>query len=196
MEVILASRLMLLLTIIVKTKSQAQHQFVHDGHCNGGYNGGCAECTFGRCRDQCAKIPEAGYFAYRAKPRGCSCYSAAAGCPDDDRYPDYNAYRIVREVVKDFKIRVYERRNNGETESKVAVEVIRIHSVKDGLFGELQKTLVQKYDELQQPNTTVNIFWTDKEDERIFIGDQQSLIIALDNMDGPIYNILVVFQKG
>ena len=127
MEVILASKLMLLLTIIVKTKSQALHQFVHDGHCNGGYNGGCDECTFGRCRDQCAKIPEAGYFAYRAKPRGCSCYSAAEGCPDDDRYPDYNAYRIVREVVKDFKIRVYERRNNDETES-----IIRFHK-----FGSL-----------------------------------------------------------
>ena len=72
---------------------------LHNGHCNGGYIDGShtKRPTVGSCRNYCARLPAAGYFAYSEEEFSCSCYSTAAGCPDDDQYPTYNAYRIVKQ---------------------------------------------------------------------------------------------------
>jgi len=44
------------------------------------------------CRDHCASHV-AGYFAFSSTNR-CACYNLEAGCPEDDEFGHYNAYRI------------------------------------------------------------------------------------------------------
>jgi len=81
--------------ILVKATS---YEFEHDGHCNGGYIQGSH--TYGHqslngCYEHCSSLPSAGYFAYKAQGKGCSCYLTSDECPDDNAYPEYNAYRIL-----------------------------------------------------------------------------------------------------
>ena len=50
------------------------------------------------CRDKCAEYLEVGYFTIGTNKyyEYCTCYTTAAGCPDDDLFPDYNSYSILR----------------------------------------------------------------------------------------------------
>ena len=72
------------------------YEFVHDGHCNGGYISSTSGVSLKGCRDHCAKLPKAGYFAYSTAGKKCACYSTAGGCPDDNQYPDYDSFGILR----------------------------------------------------------------------------------------------------
>ena len=74
----------------------ADYEFVHDGHCNGGYITDKTGISLKGCRDHCSELPEVGYFSYSTEGEKCSCYSTAARCPDDNLYPAYNSYAIVR----------------------------------------------------------------------------------------------------
>ena len=57
------------------------------------------DLSVGECREHCEKEPIAGYFAYRENEKQCRCYTLADKCPDDDQYPNFNAYLIVREGI-------------------------------------------------------------------------------------------------
>ena len=78
----------------------AKYAYVHDGHCAGGFLGGnTCQPSLKACADNCANNKECGYFAYQPSCDGgtnCALYDDASGCPDDNQYPKYNAYRIER----------------------------------------------------------------------------------------------------
>ena len=64
------------------------------GHCDGGFQGpSTTETSSFQCRNTC-DAKGSGFYAYNPNTGGCSCYSAAAGCPDDGRHLDYTASRI------------------------------------------------------------------------------------------------------
>ena len=65
------------------------------GHCAGGYQAPSSQETSRfQCRNTCAGRGS-GFYAYNPNANnGCSCYSTAAGCPDDGRFPDYTANRV------------------------------------------------------------------------------------------------------
>ena len=73
------------------------YEFVHDGHCNGEWNGpNTVQETAPNCRNECAKRPDIGYFAYSTRGT-CACYFLRGGCSDDDQHGDHDAYRILYE---------------------------------------------------------------------------------------------------
>ena len=72
------------------------YEFVHDGHCNGGYIADSIGLSLKGCRDSCSELLEAGYFSYAPFGQFCSCYLTAGGCPDDNLYPEYDSYSIIR----------------------------------------------------------------------------------------------------
>ena len=75
------------------------YEFVHQGHCARGWKGpNTNQIKIEDCRNECAKILNIGYFAYRTG-NNCACYLADYGCPDDDKHDDHNAYRIIREGI-------------------------------------------------------------------------------------------------
>ena len=70
------------------------YEFVHDGHCAGGWTGrNTAQGGILDCRNECASRSDVGFFAYNGDI--CACYLLKDDCPDDDRYADYDAYRII-----------------------------------------------------------------------------------------------------
>jgi len=74
------------------------YQFFHDGHCAGGWiNANTRQSDVTSCATQCRNRPGCGYFAFSSERPGTNCalYSKAGGCPDDNRYPDYNAFRMI-----------------------------------------------------------------------------------------------------
>ena len=75
----------------------ADYEFVHDGHCNGGFISGTHQVglSLKGCRDHCSALPEAGYFSYSTEGQTCSCYSTVGGCPDDNLYPTHNSYLLT-----------------------------------------------------------------------------------------------------
>ena len=75
------------------------YEFLHQGHCAAGWKEpNTNQANIEDCRNECAKFSNVGYFAY-GTDNTCACYLADHGCPDDDKYDDYNAYRIVREGI-------------------------------------------------------------------------------------------------
>ena len=73
------------------------YEFVHDGHCNGEWNGpNTVQETVLNCRNDCAKRPDIGYFAYSTSAT-CACYFLRGGCSDDDQHGDHDAFRILYE---------------------------------------------------------------------------------------------------
>ena len=74
-------------------------------------------------------------------------------------------------------------------------QILRTQSEKKSLFDELDQTLLQSFQQLQKPNTSMSIFWTDDDDDRIGIQDQNSLLLAMESMGGPIYKLFVVFEN-
>ena len=70
------------------------YEFVHDGHCKYGFVGPkTAQGSILDCRNECASRSDVGFFAYNGY--NCACYWLKDGCPDDNQYADYDAYRIV-----------------------------------------------------------------------------------------------------
>jgi len=83
----------------------ADYEFVHDGHCNGGWmdtqNAWKPGLSLKGCRDHCSELPAAGYFSYSPEfVQDCRCYSTAGGCPDGDYEPTFDSYSILRTVPK------------------------------------------------------------------------------------------------
>jgi hypothetical protein len=78
------------------------YKFKHVGHCNGGHKGSTKQNNPMDCRNECAKDSTIGYFAFKdalkAENRICACY-AGVGCPDDNRYKDHQAYKILRGIL-------------------------------------------------------------------------------------------------
>ena len=73
------------------------YEFVHDGHCNGGWNApSTIQNTVPDCRNECANRLDVGFFALSTSGN-CACYFLKDGCPDDDQYDDHTAYRILYE---------------------------------------------------------------------------------------------------
>ena len=82
------------------------YEFVHNGHCNGGWGGSnTIQNTLPDCRNNCANRLDVGFFAYSSSGT-CGCYFSKDGCPDDDLFGDMNAYRILYEgdALKDTPI--------------------------------------------------------------------------------------------
>ena len=82
---------------ILFTVAANLYEFVHDGHCNGGWGGSnTIQETALDCRNECAKRPDIGYFAYSSGAT-CACYFLRGGCLDDDEHGDHDAFRILYE---------------------------------------------------------------------------------------------------
>ena len=61
------------------------------------------QSTIGACADQCRKNSVCAYFSYNVvsgSGDNCALYGAAAGCPDDSNYPDYNSYKMKGAVTQ------------------------------------------------------------------------------------------------
>ena len=87
----------LIIIIIHFINTVMLYEFVHDGHCNGGWDGSNTnQNTVTDCRNECAKRPDVGFFAYSSSDI-CACYFKKDGCPDDNLHGDHNAYRIISE---------------------------------------------------------------------------------------------------
>lgn len=78
------------------------YEFVHDGHCAGGWLGGNSrQGSVAACSAHCNSIDGCGFFAFCDGPTGCdgttdcALYSEAGQCPDDNHWGAYNAYRVT-----------------------------------------------------------------------------------------------------
>merc|ERR1719456_106974 len=84
---------------------KVDYTFVHNGHCGAGWIDGAntRESSIGECASQCRSNSACAYFSYNAvcvdcaltDGMNCALYNAAAGCPDDNQYPDHNSYRMT-----------------------------------------------------------------------------------------------------
>ena len=74
---------------------------VHDGHCAAGWIKTTCVPSLGACAQSCNEIKECGYFAYTTDfgdmGTNCAFYNVDGACPDDDEFPEYNAYQLFRE---------------------------------------------------------------------------------------------------
>lgn len=71
-----------------------EFEFVHDGHCAAGWMpGNTNQGSVAACASHCNTVPNCGFFAYSTGR--CALYHRDHACPDDDQYPDYNAYRLI-----------------------------------------------------------------------------------------------------
>ena len=77
-----------------------QYQYVHDGHCAGGWisNSNSKQNSLADCFSECKGNSQCGYFAFDEGATNCALYTVEGGCPDDDNYPTYNAYKIEKGV--------------------------------------------------------------------------------------------------
>jgi len=67
--------------------------FFHDGHCANGWMGDNEMTdTVDECATICSEREQCGYFAYDGT--NCAAYFESDSCPDDNLYPNYNAYKI------------------------------------------------------------------------------------------------------
>lgn len=84
------------------------YEKVHDGHCASGWMG---NNVWVETRLDCAKHCDArkrqgedcGYFAFTDKfdnPYNCATYFRANDCPDDNRFPKYEAYQVTYNPVE------------------------------------------------------------------------------------------------
>jgi hypothetical protein len=70
--------------------------FFHDGHCDSGWiSPNTYQNSNEDCAKKCVETPGCGYFAYAATSTKCSMYRKSAGCPDDNQFPAFNAYKIT-----------------------------------------------------------------------------------------------------
>ena len=69
--------------------------FKHVGHCSDGWiSPNTNQASVDACAAHCRAQSGCGFFAYRASGGHCALYTLSAGCPDDDLYPDYDAYYL------------------------------------------------------------------------------------------------------
>jgi len=71
-------------------------EFKHQGHCAGGWDGNTVQNSLEDCFSECTSRPDVGYFAFKSSNGVCACYFTVNGCPDDNRFNDFNAYRIIK----------------------------------------------------------------------------------------------------
>ena len=73
------------------------YEFKHQGHCAGGWvKPNTVQNKVEDCFSECASKQNIGYFAFNSKNGHCACYYTANGCPDDNKWNDHNAYRIIK----------------------------------------------------------------------------------------------------
>merc|ERR1740129_2298948 len=70
--------------------------FFHDGHCASGWMGGNKYDveTVDDCAAVCSGCQGCGFFAYDNARMTCATYFESDGCPDDNHFPEYNAYKM------------------------------------------------------------------------------------------------------
>merc|ERR1712039_643558 len=69
---------------------------VHDGHCAAGWMApNTNEPSLSACAATCRSREGCGYFAFNGN--ACAYYTKSAGCPDDNRYLDHTAYKLIDE---------------------------------------------------------------------------------------------------
>ena len=77
--------------------------FVHDGHCASGWvPPSTSQPSISDCLNECInRGRNVGYIAFRNGTRNtdCACYELSSGCPDDNLWPEHNAYMIVRKGI-------------------------------------------------------------------------------------------------
>ena len=90
---------------------------------------------------------------------------------------------------------MYKKNKDGGKVAKLDNEILRIRSTKTSLFEELNKILIERFEPIQNPNTSMRVFWMDSDDDRIEIQDQPSLLLAMESIGGPIYKLIVVLEN-
>ena len=110
------------------------------------------------------------------------------------RFNLYLCQNIGNKVIADFKVRLYKNTDNYVEGTHVSAQMIRINCDKKLLFKKLEQSLMQKFEQLHQPNTLVTIFWQEREENWIDISDQDALCNAMEKMSGPVYKLNVAFQ--
>ena len=78
--------------------------YVHDGHCASGWISGSntKQNNIEDCFGQCHANSQCGYFAFAesgTESTNCALYTTEGGCIDDNNYPTYNAYKILRGIL-------------------------------------------------------------------------------------------------
>ena len=76
----------------------------------------------------------------------------------------------------------------------MATKIIRIQCDKSSIFNNLKQSLAQRFKQIQQPNISISILWQDNEQEWITIDDQEGLLLAMEEMGGPVYKIKVIYE--
>jgi len=60
------------------------------------------EATISSCASQCRSNDDCGYFAWNAgdttDAKNCAIYTRSGECTDDHQYPEFNAYRMVKQA--------------------------------------------------------------------------------------------------
>ena len=77
------------------------YDLIHEGHCASGWMGdNISVNTVWDCAIHCSEREGCGYFAYMDNSDNsynCVTYFESDGCPDDNSYPKFDAYKITRE---------------------------------------------------------------------------------------------------
>ena len=53
---------------------------------------------------------------------------------------------------------------------------------------------MQNFEEIQQPNASLKIFWQDNEHEWLTIDNQENLLTAIEEIEGPMYKLKVTYE--
>ena len=106
----------------------------------------------------------------------------------------YICPNIGDKVIADFKVRLYKNTDNYVAGTHISAQMIRINCDRKFLFKKLEQSLMKRFEQLQQPNTLVTIFWQEREENWIDISDQDTLCNAMEKMGGPVYKLNVAFQ--
>ena len=93
-----------------------------------------------------------------------------------------------------FKVQLYKKEGRINKESKLSAKIIQIQCDKSDTFNNLMQSLVQNFEEIQQPNASIKLFWQDNEQEWLTIDNQQNLLIAMQEMGGPMYKLKVTYE--
>ena len=83
----------------------------------------------------------------------------------------------------------------GSLGDKVAIRRINIDGPEVTMFCNLTGGLMNELNDLGVSENAFNMYWEDGESHLIRIGNNNDLLVALENMKGPVYKIIVELGK-
>ena len=83
----------------------------------------------------------------------------------------------------------------GKLGDKVDTVHIDVQGSEATLFCKLKKGLTDELNKLGVSSHGFNVYWKDGDEDLIWVGNTRGILLAMDDMKGPLYDIIVALGK-